>query len=63
MKKMYAEYDIFDVDLYSQWLKFEYADHEDMLTPAVRKKSFTSLSEICYAWDDCLAHSSPNCDF
>ena len=61
--KMYAEYDIFDVGLYSQWLKFEYADHEDKLTPAVRKKIFTSLSEICYAWDDCLAHSSPNYDF
>ena len=62
-RHMYAKYDVFDVGLYSQWMKFEYADHEDMLTPAVRKKIFTSLSEICYAWDDCLAHSSPNYDF
>lgn len=61
--KMYAEYDVFDVGLYSQWLKFEYADHEDMLTPVVRKKIFNSLSEICNAWADCLTHSNPNYDF
>lgn len=62
-RKMYAKYDVFDVALYSQWLKYEYADHEDMLTPAIRKKILTSLGEICNAWDDCLAHSRPNYDF
>lgn len=61
--KLYAKYDVFDVGLYSQWLKYEYADHEDTLTPAVRKKILASLSEICNAWNDCLAHSSPNYDF
>lgn len=61
--KLYAKYDVFDIGLYSQWLKYEYADHEDVLTPAARKKILISLIEICDTWNDCLAHSSPNYDF
>lgn len=61
--KIYAKYNIFDVALYAQWLKYEYADRDDMLTPAIRKKIFASLREISSTWDDCLAHYKPNYDF
>lgn len=63
VSKRYAKYSTFDIGLYSQWLKYEYANHEETLTPSVRKKIYTSLEAICSGRSDWFPDYNPNYDF